>query len=66
MSNILITLFMLKSYTAVTANIVAPTTAAGNMIFAAVVGKLAFKEKISRSTVAALILAIVSVVLVNV
>lgn len=66
LSNILTTLFMLKSYTAVTANIVAPTTAAGNMIFAAVVGKLAFKEKISRSTVAALILAIVSVVLVNV
>ena len=66
LSNIFTTLFMLKSYTAVSANIVAPTTAAGNMIFAAVIGKVMFKEEVNKNTVIALVMAIASVILVNV
>lgn len=66
LSNIFTTLFMLKSYTAVRANIVAPTTAAGNMIFAAVIGKVMFKEEVNKNTVIALVMAIASVILVNV
>lgn len=65
-SNIFTTLFMLKSYTVVSANIVAPTTAAGNMIFAAVIGKMVFKEEVNRNTIIALCMAIASVILVNV
>lgn len=66
LSNIFTTLFMLKSYTAVSANIVVPTTAAGNMIFAAVIGKVMFKEEVNKNTVIALVMAIASVILVNV
>ena len=66
LSNIFTPLFMLKSYTAVSANIVAPTTAAGNMIFAAVIGKVMFKEEVNRNTVIALGMAIASVILVNI
>lgn len=66
LSNIFTTLFMLKSYTAVSANIVAPTTAAGNMIFAAVIGKVMFKEEVNKNTVIALGMAIASVILVNI
>ena len=65
-SNIFTTLFMLKSYTVVSANVVAPTTAAGNMIFAAVIGKIVFKEEVNRNTIIALCMAITSVILVNV
>lgn len=65
-SNIFTTLFMLKSYTVVSANIVAPTIAAGNMVFAAAIGKLVFKEEVKRNTIVALCMAIASVILVNV
>lgn len=65
LANILTTLFTLKAYAALPISIVAPAMSGGNMIFAALLGRLIYQEEFSKRTLFALILASISLILVN-
>ena len=65
LANIVTTLFTLRSYAQLDISIVAPVMSGGNMIFAALLGRIVYHEEFSRKTALAIFLACVSLVLVN-
>lgn len=65
LSNIVTTLFTLRSYSALPISIVAPVMSGGNMIFSAILGKAVYHEEFNRNTALAIVLAGISLLLVN-
>lgn len=65
-SNAVGTFFQLKSLDFLSVAVVMPVSAAGNLLIVALTGRLCFKEKGNRHTVTALILAVVSLILINI
>lgn len=65
-SNAVGTFFQLKSLDFLSVAVVMPVSAAGNLLIVALTGRFCFKEKGNRHTVTALILAVVSLILINI
>lgn len=65
LTNIVTTLFTLKSYALLPISIVAPVMSGGNMIFSAFLGKTVYHEEFSRTTALSIALAALSLILVN-
>lgn len=65
-SNAVGTFFQLKSLDFLSVAVVMPVSAAGNLLIVALAGRFCFKEKGNRHTVTALILAVVSLILINI
>lgn len=64
-SNIITTIFMLRSFTELGAGITAPSIAAGNVLFSMLTGKFVYGEKTDRHGWTAVGFSIVSMILVN-
>lgn len=65
-SNAVGTFFQLKSLDSLSVAIVMPVSAAGNLLIVALAGRFCFKEKGNRHTVAAMVLAVLSLILINI
>ncbi len=65
-SNAIGTFFQLKSLDFLSVAIVMPVSAAGNLLIVALAGRFCFKEKGNRHTVIALVLAVISLILINI
>lgn len=64
-SNAVGTFFQLKSLDFLSVAVVMPVSAAGNLLIVALAGRFCFKEKGNRHTAAAIVLAVISLILIN-
>lgn len=64
-SNAIGTFFQLKSLDYLSVAIVMPVSAAGNLLIVALAGRFCFQEKGNRHTAIALVLAVISLILIN-